>query len=249
MGVIGLDQVVGGTVRDLLHGGDQVADTVAVHRVAEAGLRRDLVPFGDGDFPHVVSEAGDLEGLRIVPGAGRTDPNTDLDLDGGVLPMPYHDFAVLPQSCTDEAEFASAVCGLIQIHKVHVYPIPGDVTIKLGVQVQEGCPQGGQAGDPHLGRAEGVHPADQADAMGRGVRLATEFGDGGRRGQDRLEHDLDRQVLGSGEGLGDHARILRHLLEGRLSVEMLTAGDEPCLQLPATFHVLLSPGVWGRTNH
>ena len=68
-----------------------------------------------------------------------------------------------PQPRHDVGELAVAVRRLVEVHEVHVDGAVGQLGVVLGMQVQERLLQRLQAGDPHLGRAEGVHPADDAD--------------------------------------------------------------------------------------
>ena len=39
---------------------DQIAHSVAVHRITEAGLRFDFVSFGYGDLAHIIPKSSDL---------------------------------------------------------------------------------------------------------------------------------------------------------------------------------------------
>ena len=42
-----------------------------MHRVTQAGLRLQLIAFGDRNVAHVVTETGDPHALRIMPSGGR----------------------------------------------------------------------------------------------------------------------------------------------------------------------------------
>jgi hypothetical protein len=71
----------------------------------------------------------------------------------------------------EEAGLAVAVRGLVEVHEVHVDVGPGQVAVELRVQVAERLAQRAEAGDPHLGGREGVHPQDHAGATRIGVGL------------------------------------------------------------------------------
>jgi hypothetical protein len=85
--------------------------------------------------------------------------------------VPDDHLAIQAHAAADKAELAVAVGRLVQVHKVHIDVGPGQVAIILRVQMHERLLERAQAGDPHLGRREGVHPGDQADAVGGGVRI------------------------------------------------------------------------------
>src|SRR5438105_3609055 len=68
------------------------------------------------------------------------------------------------QTSLDERELAVAVGRLVEIHEVHVDLRPGQVAVVLRVEMDERLAERRQAGDPHLGRAERMHPGDYADA-------------------------------------------------------------------------------------
>ena len=133
---------------------DEIADAIAVDGKAELGFGGDFVAFGHGDLAHVVAKACELAALPIVPGARRAHPDGDAVLHFGVGPMPDDDLAPEPQAGMDEPGFAVAMCGLVEVHEVHVDLGPGQVAIELGVEMQEGFAQRGEAADPHLRRAK-----------------------------------------------------------------------------------------------
>jgi hypothetical protein len=144
-----------------------------------------------------------------------------------------------PGACharADEPEFAPAVCGLVQIHEVHVDGRPGDVPVELGVQVGEGLLERAQPCDPHLGRGEGVHPEEKPDAARRHIGFLAKRMDRTGRGQNRLEHDVDGDSVGLVKRLGDLAGILVNLVEGVLTIQVLAAGNEPNLKWIVWLH-------------
>ncbi len=152
--------------------GGQFADAVAVDLNAEADLGLDLVALGDGDLPHVVAQAGDLQRSYFMQSGGGPLPGGQAILHLGVLPMADDDLARPPHPRADEAELAVAVGGLVQVHEVHVDRSPGQIAVELRVQMGHRLLEGGQPGNPHLRRRKRVHPADYARAARRGVGLA-----------------------------------------------------------------------------
>src|ERR1700761_5505136 len=99
--------------------------------------------------------------------------------------MPYYDLAVKPELGSHVSELAIAVCGLVQIHEVHIDRVPRQVPIELRVEVQKRFRKDAQAANPHLRRREGVHPRDYAYATTRGVRIGAELRDRVGRRQNR----------------------------------------------------------------
>jgi hypothetical protein len=93
------------------------------------------------------------------------------------------------------------------------------------VQVQQRLTQRVEAGDPHFGWGERVHPGDDADAGVVGVGLehhATNRGGVGEYGQ---PGHLDRKFVA--ERGGDLLGLVGHLPQGVGPVEALAAGEEP----------------------
>ena len=84
------------------------------------------------------------------------------------------------QTGLDVAELTVAVRGLVEVHEVEVDVVPGQLDVGLRVQVQERLLQRVEAGDPHLGRAERVHPGDHADDVVARVHLEGEAADASR---------------------------------------------------------------------
>src|ERR1700728_1524695 len=103
----------------------QIPDAVSVHGISQLDLGGDLVSFGYGDVPHVVTKTCNLEALSVVPGAGRAHPCAHFRVDLGILPVADDNFGMKPHPGPDESELPVAVSRLIQIHKVHVDRRPG----------------------------------------------------------------------------------------------------------------------------
>ena len=218
-----IDRGVAGSV-DVGH---QIAHPVAVDAVAKGHLRRHFVPFGHGHLTHIVAEAGKFGVLAVVPGRRGPAPHIQPGQGFLVLPVADDDFAAQTHARADEAELPPAVRGLVQIHKVHIDGIPGNVPVELGVELGEGLLQGHQAGDPHFGRGKGVHPRDQTDAVGCGVGLLADGVNLVGCLDDGFEDDIDGNPGRGVQAGGDGAGVVGHLLQDLRAVEMLAAGDKP----------------------
>ena len=78
-----------------------------------------------------------------------------------------------------------------------------------------------------LRRRECVHPRDHADARVIRVRFQTHGPNALRRFDDWFAHDACRHCRGRIQALGDVRCVLGNLLQRRLAIELLAAGDEP----------------------
>ncbi len=108
----------------------------------------------------------------------------------------------------------------------------GSADVGLGVQVQQRLAQRVQPGDPHLGRGEGVHPGDHADAVRIGVGLQHDPADRAGVGEHRLPDDrrpADRRTRRACSAIC--LRTARRPGQRLLAVQALAAGEEPDLRL------------------
>ena len=204
----GLDLGVG----DRIHLGHEIADAIAVGRESELHFRRDLVALGDRDLTHVVAETAEFRALPIVPGARRAHPGADAVLDLRVGPMADDDLARETHAGVDEARLPVAVRGLVQVHEVHVDRVPGQVTIELGVKMDERLLKRVQPAHPHFRGRKRVHPKDEAGAVRIGVRVEAKLGDFVRRRQQGLEFGLERELGRGRKRARDLLRVRRDLL-------------------------------------
>ncbi len=144
-----------------------------------------------------------------------------------VLPVPDDDLAVQAQAAADKAKLAVAMGRLVEVHKVHIDVGPGDVAVVLGVQMRKRLLERAQAGDPHLGRREGVHPGDQADALLGGVGLQHQLVDRPGVVSTDLNTTLTEIAAASSSAFGNHPRVLGDMLERLGAIQVLAAGDKP----------------------
>jgi len=220
--------------------GDQVADAPSVGRETELHLGADLVALGHRDLAHVVAEAAELRALPVVPGARGAHPGAEPVMDFGVGPMADDDLAAEPHAGVDEPRLAVAVRRLVEVHEIHVDRAPRQLGVELGVEMSERLLQRVEAADPHLRRREGVHPQDQARAIGIGIGFEAQLENLVGRGQQRLEHGLERQLFRFGERAGDLLGVGGDLLERSRPVEVLRPADEPDFRIGEEDHVHLS---------
>ncbi|MDI2023447.1 hypothetical protein PJL18_03995 [Paenarthrobacter nicotinovorans] len=129
----------------------------------------------------------------------------------------------------DVPELAVAVGCLVEVHEVEVDVRPGEVAVGLGVQVQQRLAECVQALDPHLGRAEGVHPGGHTDHGVIRVCFQCGAADGIAVREDRLPDELHGDIAGSVQDVGNLLRLRGDLLKDVLTVEVLAAGEEPDL--------------------
>jgi hypothetical protein len=95
------------------------------------------------------------------------------------------------------------VGGLVEVHEVHVDGRPRQRHAGLGVQVEQRLLQRVEAGDPHLGRRERVHPRDHAHALRGAVDVQHLAVDRPGVEQHRLPHDAHGQVAHGGQAVHD----------------------------------------------
>ena len=216
---------------DVGHRLGQVVDAPGVDLDPEDRLGLGLVALGDRDEPHVVAEPGELERAGRRPAGRGPRPGRHLVDDARVGHVADDGLPAQRQPGLDVAELAVAVRGLVQVHEVEVDVGPRQRDVGLRVQVEQRLVEGAEPGDPHLGRAEGVHPGDDADHGVTVVRRQHDPPDLVRLGEHRLPHDPD----GNGRGRLERARDLRglpgNLLKRLRTVEVLASGQEPDLEV------------------
>ena len=219
-----------------VHRGHQVVDAPGVDLDAEDGFRLGLVAFGDGHVPHVVAEPRQPKRPRRRPPGRRPGPGRHLLDDPWITDVPRDGLTRHGQPGQHVAELPVAVRGLVQVHEVEIDRRPRQRDVGLRVQVQQRLVQGAEPCDPHLRRAERVHPRHQTDHPVVGVRLQDGPADRIVIDQDRLPDEFDPDRRGFGELClrelgGDTARLLRHPAERLLPVQMLASGQEPDLEV------------------
>ncbi|MEI6116685.1 MAG: sulfatase-like hydrolase/transferase [Burkholderiales bacterium] len=105
---------------EVVDGIGEIGNSERVHRDTKLNLRLDLVPFGHGDVAHIVAEPRHPQSSGLVPTARRTCPIGDAGCDSGICRMTSDSCAVEAEPRLDKPELAVAVCGLIEVHVVHV---------------------------------------------------------------------------------------------------------------------------------
>ena len=152
--------------------------------------------------------------------------------------MADDDLARETHAGVDEARFPVPVRGLVEVHEVHVDRVPREVTIELGVKMDERLLKRVQPAHPHFRWRKRVHPKDEACAVRIGVRFEAKLGDFVRSCQQRLEFGLERELGRGAERARDLLRVRRDLPERSRAVEMLRAANEPDLRGREINHVV-----------
>ena len=166
-----------------------------------------------------------------MPADGGACPRTDPGPDGRVAGVAGDCLAPQGQTGLDVTELAVAVRGLVEVHEVHVDLGPGQRKIGLSVQVQQRLGQDVEPGDPGLGGRESVHPGHHADALVGAVGVEAGAPDMGRVDEDRLPDDGDADLGTAIEQGHDLFRLLGHLAQRGLAVQLLATGEEPNLEV------------------
>ena len=224
-------QHVDGCRLDLTDGFDQLADAVAVDRDAEPDLGLDLVALGDGDSPHVVPEPDDAQPPGLVQAAGSPRPRADTVADGRLAPVADDGLPREPQARLGESELPVTVRRLVQVHEVHVDLGPRELAVELRVQVEQRLLESAETPDPHLRGRERVHPRDHAHACLGCVGLQAHSADLFGRRHDLPADDAHRNRRSGVERRSDLPGVRVDPAEHLVAVEVLTAGDEPGLEL------------------
>ena len=127
----------------------------------------------------------------------------------------------------DMAVLAVAMRGLILVHEVHVDGVVRNFLVELRVQVQKRLAVLAQSGDPALGRGEGVHPGDDAGAVGVVVGLVEGLADESVGDEGGLPNHFIGKVPGAVEVFDDDLGMLGNMRKALVAVEVLRAGEEP----------------------
>ncbi len=154
--------------------------------------------------------------------------------------MADDDLARETHAGVDEARLPVAMGGLVEVHEVHVDRVPREITIELGVKMDERLLKRVQPAHPHLRWRERVHPKDEASAVRIGIRVKAKLGDFVGRRQQGFEFGLERQLGRVRKRHRDLLRVRRDLLERPRAVEMLRAANEPDFRGRKIDHNLLS---------
>ena len=139
-------------IADVIHHLHQIAHGPGIHGEAELDLRGDFIAVGDRHFTHVVAETHHFQVAGILLRDRLTHPGADTLLRLAILPVAGDHRVLLTHTRADEAELAAAVCGLVQVHKVHVDAVPRQGGVELGMELQQRFVEDRQAVDPHFCR-------------------------------------------------------------------------------------------------
>ena len=147
-----IDQRVDIAVADAIHHLHQIADRPGVDREAELNLRRHFITVGYRHFSHVIAEAAHFQMAGILLRNRLTHPRADALVRFFILPVAGDDAVLLAHARADKAEFAAAVRGLVEVHKVHINAVPWQGGVELGMELQQRLVEKRQAVNPHFRR-------------------------------------------------------------------------------------------------
>ncbi len=133
--------------------------------IAQSHFSFHFISVRNGYIVHLVPKANDPHVMCIGPGCGNTHPDSDLCLCLLILPVACYHFPVFTHSGYHMSEFPVSVSTLVQVHKVHINFIPGDLFVELCMEMQQRLVKCLQPVDPHLGRGESMHPGDHPNAF------------------------------------------------------------------------------------
>ena len=175
-----------------IYDGNKVSNAVAIYRIAHLNLGAQLVTLSHCHIAHIISKTRYLHIPGIIKSGGNTCPDCYLFNNLRIFPVTNHYLTVQPHPRSYKPEFPVAVSRLVQIHEIHVNGIPGDIPVKLCVEVKKGLAQYRKSLCPHFCRRKCMHPCYQSytPAVVTGVRA--QFKNGFRGGKNRLEDYLYR---------------------------------------------------------
>jgi len=94
------------------------------------------IALSNGNISHIVTKPGKFCTLPIIPARSSTCPSANLFQHFSILPMTSYYFPTHPHAAHDESKFPVAMRALIEVHEIHINRAPGNITIKLRMQMQ-----------------------------------------------------------------------------------------------------------------
>ena len=220
-----------------------LADSPVLDLPSVFDLTLETVAVCDRHVAHIVAERRDAGAARQPDRLRHLREPADLRQHVIMLVVPCDDLMADPQLRENEAELAVPVGCLIEVHEIHVDCVIGQPLVCLRMQMQQRLPEQLKALDPHLGRREGMHPCDDADAVvvHHDLLHVLHADRGGLHGRQQLDADHIPELF---------IQKIRHALavraDGReafLAVEILTARNK--IQF---FHFIIPPYRMGRSG-
>ena len=155
----------------------QMANGPIIYLPAQLDLCFHLIAFGNSHIAHIIAKSDNAQLVRGLIAHGGAHPCGQLVLHRSILPVTGHHLARQAHTSADKAVLTVAMGSLIQVHKVHVDLLVGDLAVILGGQVAIGLLQQIKAVDPHFARGEGVAPGHNAQAVIVMVGILHDLGD------------------------------------------------------------------------
>ena len=130
-------QLVDISIGNLIDNRYQIADAVRIHRHAEGHFSGYFIAIRYGYLPHVIAEANHFHRLQFVGRYSNPAPVGNFFQHIVLLPVANHDFPIQPHSRHHKPKLPVAVSRLVEVHEVHVDGTPGNVAVKLGMEMEQ----------------------------------------------------------------------------------------------------------------
>ena len=138
-------------VGKLFNDRNHIAYAVIVYVPAIAYLALNSVAVRDRNVTHIVSQHCHFHCPAEINGCGSLSKAAYSGDNVLMLVVPCDHLALYAESCADKAELAVAVGGLVQIHKIHINAVVGQLFVVLGVEVEHRLFKRFKGSYPHFG--------------------------------------------------------------------------------------------------
>ena len=115
-------------------------DRISIHFPAELDLCLNFITVCDRHISHVVGNSHNTDMAALYDPHRRAHPGCNLLLHFLIFPVSHDHLALNTHSGKDMTILTAAVCRLILVHKIHVYRVIWNFTIKLSMQVKQRFP-------------------------------------------------------------------------------------------------------------
>ena len=191
-----------------------------------------------------VQQSDDSSNEGAQPARG-TCPVRDPANDIGSLQCPATVLSRRPILVCMNPSSRSPCADWFQVHERHVELRPGELSVELSVQMQDGLAEQGQSGDPRLRRRKGVHPKKKGPThVSAAFASRHKSPDRFRRERDPGLDHADGKLRRGIEGSRYLAGVLRDVGDCRSAVQLLCTYQQPNLTVTERLHVataLLEP--------
>ena len=172
--------MVDGRVRHFADARHQIAHAVPVDAEPEPPLGLDLVALGDRDLAHVVAETGDPPAAQSCRALAARAHAPMRAWTAGSLQWPTTTLRSRRIRAAMNPNSRSPWAAWLRFMKSMSMVDQGIARLNWVCRWRKGFCSAVEPADPHLRGRERVHPRDQSDALGVGIRLEAQRG-GSRR--------------------------------------------------------------------